>query len=215
VEPKRGRPFQCKLPKEDKENSKKSRVRALSSLKRANSTAMNSDESDRAEWVGGALNRFAGPLTRYAQVITGDLDTARDVVQETFIRLCSEKPERVDSHLAQWLFTVCRNRALDVQRKQRRTRRLDQMEMNAQASAEPSPSAQAERRETDCEILGLLALLPKNQQEVVRLKFQNGLSYREISRVTHLSESNVGFLIHTAIKKLRQQMKTEPTRRNP
>jgi len=37
------------------------------------------------------------------------------------------------------------------------------------------------------------------------LKFQNGLSYREISRITNLSVSNVGVLIHTAIKTMRRQ----------
>ena len=81
---------------------------------------MNIDDSRRAEWVRAAVDRFSGPLTRYAQVITGDIEQARDVVQDTFIRLCDEKPGRVDPYLAQWLFTVCRNRALDVQRKQSR-----------------------------------------------------------------------------------------------
>ena len=45
--------------------------------------------------------------------------------------------------------------------------------------------------------------LPANQQEVVRLKFQNGFSYKEISRITTLSVGNVGFLIHTAVARLR------------
>ena len=40
----------------------------------------------------------------------------------------------------------------------------------------------------------------------MRLKFQNGLSYKEIAHITNLSVTNVGFLIHTAIKTLRQRM---------
>ena len=47
--------------------------------------------------------------------------------------------------------------------------------------------------------------LPRNQQEVVRLKFQNGFSYKEISRITALSVTNVGFLIHTAVSRLRAE----------
>jgi len=176
---------------------------------------MNIDESRRAEWVRAAVERFSGPLTRYAQVITGDLEQARDVVQDTFIRLCDEKPERVDRFLAQWLFKVCRNRALDVQRKQSRMKPLSQTGMDSQACPDPSPAAQAERRETNDEVLRLLTRLPKSQQEVVRLKFQNGLSYRQISEVTGFSVSNVGFLMHTALKTLRQQMKSETTMRMP
>ena len=45
--------------------------------------------------------------------------------------------------------------------------------------------------------------LPPNQREVIRLKFQNDLSYREIAEVTQLTETNVGFLLHTGLKKLR------------
>lgn len=170
---------------------------------------MSSEEPQHAEWVRAAVDRFSGPLLRYAQLITGDNEHARDVVQDTFVRLCDERQERIESRLAQWLYTVCRNRALDVQRKQRRTKPLEQQEMDSHASADPSPASQVEQNDTHQEMLTLLARLPKNQIEVVRLKFQHNLSYREISAVTGLSESNVGFLIHTAIKTLRQQMKPE------
>ena len=59
-------------------------------------------------------------------------------------------------------------------------------------------------------MLKLIGRLPHNQQEVVRLKFQNGFSYQEISRITSLSVSNVGFILHTAIKRLRQDLAAQP-----
>ena len=49
--------------------------------------------------------------------LTGDLERARDVVQETFLRLAVQQPSSVDGHLAEWLYRVCRQRALDVCRK--------------------------------------------------------------------------------------------------
>lgn len=170
---------------------------------------MDEINSTKADWVHAALRQYEGPLIRYAAQITGDLDRARDVVQDTFIRLCAEKQSRVEPYLAQWLFKVCRNRALDVRRKESRMKTLDETEMNSQISTEPSPAAAMERRETTGEVLRLLGTLSENQQEVVRLKFQNGLSYQEISTITNLTVTNVGFLIHTAIKSLRQQMKTK------
>jgi RNA polymerase sigma factor (sigma-70 family) len=76
-----------------------------------------------------------------------------------------------------------------------------------------------EQREASNEVLQLLGTLSKNQQEVVRLKFQNGLSYQEISDITNLTVSNVGVLIHTALKTLRQKMQpgfaANPTRKMP
>jgi RNA polymerase sigma-70 factor (ECF subfamily) len=47
--------------------------------------------------------------------------------------------------------------------------------------------------------------LPPNQQEVVRLKFQHGFSYKEISRITELTVTNVGFLIHAAVTRMRAE----------
>ena len=72
-----------------------------------------------------------------------------------------------------------------------------------------------EQRETAGEIFRLLETLPKNQREVVYLKFQGDLSYKEISEVTELSVSHVGVLIHTALRAIRKRVLSEPVRRNP
>ena len=47
---------------------------------------------------------------------------------------------------------------------------------------------------------------PKNQKEVVLLKFQQGMSYKEIQKVTGLKQGNIGFLIHTGLKRMREWM---------
>src|SRR4029079_3549166 len=73
-------------------------------------------ETTRRAWVLSALDEFEGKLLRYAQRLLGNLDEARDVVQFVFLRLCDETPDNLDDRLAQWLHTVCRNRALDVLR---------------------------------------------------------------------------------------------------
>ena len=70
-------------------------------------------------------------------------------------------------------------------------------------SPEPAPVEAAERRELGQRVLELLETLPLNQREVLRLKFQNGFSYQEISRISGHSISNVGYLIHAGIKTLR------------
>ena len=66
------------------------------------------------------------------------------------------------------------------------------------------------RTEQYAAVLQLIGRLPHNQQEVVRLKFQNGFSYQEISRITSLSVGNVGFILHTALKALRSEMTAQP-----
>lgn len=145
------------------------------------------------------------PLTRYAARLLGDPERARDVVQDTFVKLMAQPPEAVDGHAVEWLFTVCRHRALDVMRKESRMKRFEEGQVERVTAADPRPGRELEHAETQATILRMIDRLPRNQQEVVRLKFQNGFSYKEISRITTLSVTNVGFLIHTAVARLRAE----------
>jgi RNA polymerase sigma factor (sigma-70 family) len=175
----------------------------------ASPTMKKNGNLGQSEWISLVFERYEGPLMRYATWLSGDAERARDVVQDTFLRLCAEEPGDVEGHLAEWLFTVCRNRALDVHRKESRLKPLTDFEIESQASPDPSPAVQVERQEATDQVVQLLKTLPSNQQEVVRLKFQFGLSYKEISRITNLTVTNVGFLLHTALKSLRHQLRTE------
>ena len=165
--------------------------------------------SDRGRWIRAAVEQFEGPLLRYAAGITGDLERGRDVVQDTFLRLCREDPSDIDGHLAQWLYTVCRNRALDVRKKEDRMKTMTTEEAAVQPSRDAGQTAIAEHRDSTDRVLQVVEGLSENQREVVRLKFEHGLSYREISRVTDLSVSNVGYLIHTAVQKIRKELNVE------
>jgi RNA polymerase sigma factor (sigma-70 family) len=162
-----------------------------------------------AEFVRTAVEQFQAPLLRYAMRLLGDPERARDVVQDTFVRLLGQAPATVEGHLAEWLFTVCRNRAFDIIRKEGRMKRFEEGAEERVVAGEPRPGAALEAEETHATVLRLIDRLPPNQQEVVRLKFQNGFSYKEISRITALSVGNVGFLLHTAIKTLRREWLAE------
>jgi RNA polymerase sigma factor (sigma-70 family) len=157
----------------------------------------------RSELVQRALRDYEGPLVAYAVSLLGDLERARDVVQDTFLRLYEQEEGRISEALKAWLYTVCRNRALDVLRRERRLVEMGEDMLNEVREPRPDPARQLEWRETESEVMRFLARLPANQREVIRLKFHADLSYKEISRVTGLSTSNVGFLIHTGLKRLR------------
>ena len=160
-------------------------------------------------WIRSALDEYEGPLTGYAARITGDVESAKDVVQEVFLRLCSEDPVRLNSRLAPWLFTVCRNRALDLRRKGGRMQALGDADTQTLDAVERDPAAIVEGREGAGQVARVVAQLPDNQQEVIRLRFQHSLSYKEIAGVTKLSVSNVGYLIHTALRTIRERMDAE------
>jgi RNA polymerase sigma-70 factor (ECF subfamily) len=157
-------------------------------------------------FVPAAFERYGERLAEYAARILGDRERAADVVQETFLRLCNEDRAEIEPKLVQWLYTVCRSRALDIKRKEKRMILLQQNHVNERPGAEPQPHAALEKRESAGEMLRWLERLPENQGEVLRLRFQHELSYRQIAEVTGLSVSNVGFLIHTGLKGLRERL---------
>ena len=168
----------------------------------------NEQPSPNSEWMRSLVEMHAADLTRYAASILGDADAAKDVVQDSFIRLWNEPREQVEDHVRPWLFRVCRNRALDLRRKGGRMKPLSDVDTATRPAEGKGPKESVEQRDSHEQVLELIQRLPENQREVVRLKFQNDLSYKEIASVTELSVSNVGFLLHTALKTLRAQVAT-------
>lgn len=165
------------------------------------------EDVTKSTWIVAALEQYESHLVRYAAWILGDIERAREVVQDTFLRLCKESQDRVGGHLAPWLFTVCRNLAFDVRKKENRMSPLSDADAGA---VYDRPLQRIEREEAMTQVQRVMDTLPKNQREVIILKFQHDLSYKEISEITRLSVTNVGFLIHTAIKTLRKELCAEP-----
>ena len=158
---------------------------------------------EREELVHRALIEFESALIGYAASIVKDEGRAKDVVQDTFIKLYEQDPEKVKESLKAWLFTVCRNRCFDVIRKEKRMINVEDDQLTVIRDVADDPSRAAERADEHSNVIKFLDRLPQNQREVIRLKFEGDMSYKEISQITQLSVSNVGFLIHAGIKRLR------------
>jgi RNA polymerase sigma-70 factor (ECF subfamily) len=152
------------------------------------------------------MRDYESSLIGYAFTLLNDLDRARDVVQDTFVRLCRQDPAKVEVQLKAWLFTVCRNRALDVLRKEKRSEPLEEIQWQKVAGPGLQPDERLEMQERMAQLNSFLNDLTKNQREVIILKFQQGLSYQEIHKITNLSTSNIGFLIHSGLKRLRDSL---------
>jgi len=164
---------------------------------------MRSEKTEAGQKFEEILQRFEIPLLQYAVRITGDRERARDVVQETFVKFQRNGAINREDEPASWLFTVCRNAALNVCRKERRIMYLDEELIEARESEQPMPFDQLEQKEATGFLLRIVATLPPRQQEVIQLKFQNDLSYQQIAKIMKTTANNVGVLLHTALKTLR------------
>jgi RNA polymerase sigma factor (sigma-70 family) len=159
--------------------------------------------TDREKFIEQAMTDHESALIGYASTILKDTDRARDVVQDTFLRLCNQDIAQVKDSLKSWLFTVCRNRALDILRKEKRNQPLDEMRWEKVVGPGLQPDEAVEYQEHLAQLTTYLARLTDNQREVITLKFQQGLSYQDIHKITGFTSGNIGFLIHTGLKRLR------------
>jgi RNA polymerase sigma factor (sigma-70 family) len=152
------------------------------------------------------LQRFERPLLGYALVRCGDHGAAEDAVQETLLRFLRHDPPGDLEALAPWLFTTCRNVLTDHHRKSSRHPLMDDtMQQTLAHTTSPglAPDEALVGKEAAHSLRQLMAALPDIQQEVVRLKFETGLAYRDIAAATGLSIANVGWLLHQAVTSLR------------
>jgi RNA polymerase sigma-70 factor (ECF subfamily) len=99
-----------------------------------------------------------------------------------------------------WIFAVARNVAVDHFRRERATAPLDEA---AELAGGPTPEEIAERRSDEDRLGKLLARRTDRERELLALKYGSGFSNREIARMTGLSESNVGTILHRAVQTLR------------
>ena len=173
----------------------------------------NDGPASQIAWLREVLARHERSLVRYAARITGDAELGRDVAQDTFLRLASVDRAELDGHLVQWLYTVARRRAIDVRRKEQRMQTLTAEAAAACTCHEPDPTSAVDRRDEMVRVHEVLSLLGEREQEAVRLKFEHGLSYREIAGVLGITPNHVGVILHTALNAVRQQFKQvdEPT----
>ena len=174
-------------------------------------------QADHRQWVLDALDQYESRLLRYTQRLTGCLDDARDIVQFAFLRLCDQSPTEIDDRLAQWLYTVCRNRALDVLRssercRERPPRRSDSVGWDKAAAAagppavsysrEHDPADLAEQSDLHALLRQLIEQSPRSQREAIDL-WSDGFSYLQISEITSQTEGHIRVLVHRGLKAIR------------
>lgn len=157
------------------------------------------------QWLTECVELYEGRLIRYAYRILGDLDLAREATQEAFLKLVQSDRAKVHEKVSAWLYTVTRNNALQMLRKDKK---LSNEEFDEAEKAGPDRLAleEIEKMEEKSRLLKYLKALKPKQQEVLLLRYQEDLSYKDISSVTGLSVTYVGVIINESMRTLRQHL---------
>jgi RNA polymerase sigma-70 factor (ECF subfamily) len=150
------------------------------------------------------------PLLGYALRYTGELALAEDVVQEAFMKLHVQF-EQVEKP-RQWLYRTVHNAALNQRRAAGKSVSLNQSSNDENSSAAetadpaPLPDEQIIRLEGIGQVRLSLETLDDRSRELVKLKFNDELSYKDIAARTGLTAGNVGFLLHHALKTIAAEL---------
>ena len=166
-------------------------------------TARIAAGDDRA--LAEAYDHAAATVHAAAVRVLGSSCAAQDVVQDVFVELWCH-PERYDAargSLRTFLSVCARRRALDLLRSDlRRAGREERHERLAPAQREPSPSEQITTAETSSAVREAVRHLPPDQRQVVELAYFDGLTYRDVARVTGVSEGTAKSRVRLAFAKL-------------
>ena len=169
-------------------------------------------ESPGWETIEELFAALEAPLLGYALRLTGETGLAEDAVQEAFMKLHAQFEQVREPR--RWLYRSVHNLALNQRRQASKIVSLHQPAGNqsgnfpAADAADPSPlpDEQIIRLEGIGSVRLSLDSLDDRSRELIRLKFNDELTYRAISARTGISVSNVGYILHNALKTIGDEL---------
>ena len=154
--------------------------------------------------ISELLDRHAKRVRSYIGMMVKDDAIADDIFQETFIKAVKviDEGRYADSgKFLSWILRIAHNRVLDHFRREKSNRQVNESEagydvIGTMRFSEPTAEDDIVHGEIEETIRELIAMLPDEQQEVVRLRYYDKLSFAEIAEQTDVS-------INTALGRMR------------
>lgn len=154
--------------------------------------------------ISELIDRHAKRVRSYIGMMVKDDDIADDIFQETFIKAVKviDEGRYADSgKFLSWVLRIAHNRVLDHFRREKSNRQVNESEagydvIGTMRFSEPTAEDDIVHGEIEETVRELIALLPDEQQEVVRLRYYDKLSFAEIAEQTDVS-------INTALGRMR------------
>ncbi len=167
-------------------------------------TLLEQYQQGNREAISQLLERHTRRLRDYVRMMVKDDDVAEDLVQEVLIRVVKviDEGRYTDKgRFLPWLLRIAHNRVLDYFRAQKQVKTISESSagfdiLGSKSFAEPSIEDQMISEQCAEEIRALVEELPEEQREVVRMRYYEGLSFKEIAEHTGVS-------INTALGRMR------------
>lgn len=160
------------------------------------------NETRRRELFTAAYYKHAPELMRHARSMVNDFEVSEDLVQDAFVKAWLYLVRQGKIHtMRAFLHHILNNLIVDGYRRHKASS-LDKL---LERGYEPGAD--------DCERLvdaldgrrafKLIDRLPATYRHVLRMKYEHGLSYKEISRLTGQQQNTIAVQVHRGLEKLK------------
>ena len=159
-------------------------------------------------------DRYAEPIYRYLYRYLGNAELAEDLTSEVFVRLLQVlgTPRAPRDQIRGWLYRVAHNLAMDWFRQQAKESSLS-LDEELVAGGD-SPSTRLEEDQHQQRLREAIRQLTPGQQQVIVLRFAEGLKLGEIGQLLSKSEGSVKLIQYRAIRRLRKLLEREEKKGN-
>jgi len=164
---------------------------------------------DDPQAFAAIYNHYFPRIFTYIRYRVDEDQTADDLTAFVFHRAISHlhKYQSDRALLSAWLFGIARNAVGNHHRRQRRWLWLPLSFATERSDDALQPEETILRDEAQEQLLRAVSNLSDRERDLIALKFVSEMSNREIAQLTHLTESNVGVILHRALHRLRIELK--------
>ena len=167
------------------------------------------------EAVSQLLERHTRRVRDYVRMLVKNNDVADDLTQEVLIKVVKVLDEgryTDKGRFLPWVLRIAHNRVLDYFRAQKSVKIVSESNtgydiLGNKNLAEPSIEEQLVSEQQAAEVRALIELLPEEQREVVKMRYYEGLSFKEIAEHTGVSINTALGRMRYALINMRQMIK--------
>lgn len=178
-------------------------------------TLLEMYQQGNREAVSQLLERHTRRVRDYVRMMVKDNDVADDLTQEVLIKVVKvlDEGRYTDKGRFQpWLLRIAHNRVLDYFRAQKQVKTVSESSagfdiLGSKNFAEPSIEDRLVSEQQAEEVRQLIELLPAEQREVVKMRYYEGLSFKEIAEHTGVSINTALGRMRYALINMRQMIK--------
>jgi RNA polymerase sigma-70 factor (ECF subfamily) len=147
---------------------------------------------------------YVEKVFKYLYSRIGNVHMAEDTTAQTFLAAFESFDRfRHDGRFASWLFTIARNKVMDVFRQQKSTASIDEI---PEIPVDADPLSEVIQSEQTADLSKLIQALPEEDREILRLRYLADMSFPEIAHFLHRNEEAIKKTTYRLLARLQSQL---------